>query len=68
MEYFLVCNYAPEGNKKEKPIYTVGEPCSQCSKGKSCNAQYKGLCGKITEYPLKCPCEEEQEDDNEWRR
>ncbi|EEB16252.1 Ves G 5 allergen precursor, putative [Pediculus humanus corporis] len=39
-----VCNYGPTGNWINEPVYTVGEPCSKCPQGCSCD-EY--LCGKF---------------------
>ncbi|EDS41254.1 venom allergen 5 [Culex quinquefasciatus] len=39
----LVCNYSYT-NMIGTPVYTAGEPCSQCKTG--CDATYDGLCNK----------------------
>lgn len=50
------CNYARAGNIIGKPMYTPGEPCSQCPAGTSCNPKYKGLCGKdVIDHSFKPP-------------
>ncbi|ENN75482.1 scoloptoxin SSD976 [Dendroctonus ponderosae] len=64
LTFYLVCNYGLQGNIKQKPIYSVGEPCSKCPEDKECNPQFKGLCGTIEAYAFKCPCEENQEGEN----
>ncbi|KAL1498259.1 hypothetical protein ABEB36_009085 [Hypothenemus hampei] len=58
LKFYLVCNYGLAGNVVTWPIYKVGEPCSKCSTGKECNTKFKGLCGNIEDYAIKCPCEE----------
>ncbi|XP_060555618.1 cysteine-rich secretory protein LCCL domain-containing 2-like [Ruditapes philippinarum] len=40
---FFVCFYDPPGNFIGKHPYTLGEPCTQCDIGESCNA---GLCSR----------------------
>lgn len=62
--YYLVCNYGTQGNFKGHPVYTVGEACSKCPGTKKCNAEFKGLCGDVTQYAYKCPCEDLLEDNN----
>ncbi|XP_050310504.1 scoloptoxin SSD552-like isoform X2 [Anthonomus grandis grandis] len=61
-KYFLVCNYGVSGNIEGEPIYKVGEACSECPNNKRCNQRYKGLCGDVMDEPLKCPCEDQQEE------
>ncbi|XP_028025765.1 uncharacterized protein LOC114239677 [Bombyx mandarina] len=43
--YRLVCNFAPGGNSKDKPVYLSGMPCSRCPKGQLCDPDYRALCG-----------------------
>uniref|UniRef100_A0A482ZDZ1 U25-Liphistoxin-Lm1h_1 n=1 Tax=Liphistius malayanus TaxID=1203467 RepID=A0A482ZDZ1_9ARAC len=45
-EQLYICNYAPAGNVETAPVYTIGEPCSNCPNGYSCSSEYKGLCKK----------------------
>lgn len=40
---FAVCQYGPAGNYPDSPIYTIGEPCSGCSRSDACSAT-EGLC------------------------
>ena len=39
----LVCNYAKGGNIIGTPMYKIGEPCSQCDDGYTCESD---LCSK----------------------
>ena len=32
----IVCNYAIGGNAAGKPMYKIGEPCSECDSGYTC--------------------------------
>jgi len=47
----LVCNYGPGGNVQGRPLYTAGQPCSQCS----CSARYPGLCAVGTKLNTESP-------------
>nr|AAD31839.1 ancylostoma-secreted protein 1 precursor [Ancylostoma caninum] len=40
---FGVCQYGPGGNYMGHVIYTMGQPCSQCSPGATCSVT-EGLC------------------------
>lgn len=49
----LVCNYGGTttgGNLLGAKVYKIGEPCSKCPSGTTCNKKYKGLCG--IDYPV----------------
>merc|ERR1712080_673088 len=51
-----VCNYGPAGNILTYPVYTTGEPCSECPDGTRCSSQYAGLCASSsTGGPQKRP-------------
>ncbi|XP_013165108.1 PREDICTED: uncharacterized protein LOC106115967 [Papilio xuthus] len=43
----LVCNFAPKGNVKGKPVYLIGYPATQCPDNMVPDFKYKGLCNKI---------------------
>ncbi|GLV33944.1 uncharacterized protein CBL_11172 [Carabus blaptoides fortunei] len=52
--FLLVCNYGGPttgGNLLGARVYKLGEPCSQCPSGTTCNKKYKGLCG--INYPVQ---------------
>ncbi|RZC36093.1 CAP domain containing protein [Asbolus verrucosus] len=55
----LICNYAGDdgigGNIQDGTIYKVGEACSQCPEGTSCNDKYTSLCGEIEPIPEREP-------------
>ncbi|KAJ8894318.1 hypothetical protein PR048_006938 [Dryococelus australis] len=43
----MVCNYGPAGNYVGGNMYnTTGEPCTACSSGSGCSAEYEGLCAR----------------------
>ena len=41
--HYLVCNYYPNGNVINDPVYIRGEACSKCPEGTVCK---DGLCAK----------------------
>ncbi|CAG9855768.1 unnamed protein product [Phyllotreta striolata] len=52
-EYYLTCNYAPQGNMIGKTVYERGTGCSKCPKSRKCNLKYPGLCGDVHETQIK---------------
>ncbi|XP_062526096.1 uncharacterized protein LOC101744381 isoform X1 [Bombyx mori] len=49
----LVCNFAPKGNFRGKPIYTIGYPATQCRGNSAPNTKYIGLCTKQFLIPAR---------------
>lgn len=42
----MVCNYHPKGNIPGKPVYKIGQPCTNCSTQRFvCSKIFSGLCG-----------------------
>jgi len=41
---FIVCNYAKGGNLAGGNMYTIGEPCSNCPVGTTCDVDFPSLC------------------------
>ncbi|XP_055608802.1 antigen 5 like allergen Cul n 1-like [Uranotaenia lowii] len=52
LQLYIVCNYS-FNDFIGLPIYTAGEPCSQCKSG--CNSKYAGLCDEKEEVPQLVP-------------
>jgi len=44
--HLVICNYAVSGNLVGGTMYEVGDKCSNCPAGYSCDATYDGLCTK----------------------
>merc|ERR1719244_525209 len=40
----LICNYAKSGNFLKRPVYKIGEGCSACPTGTSCDSAFDKLC------------------------
>merc|ERR1719427_1021438 len=40
----VMCNYGPGGNWLGSPLYKIGEKCSECPKGTTCDTTYDALC------------------------
>lgn len=48
--FYMYCLYSVKPVKNKK-IFIVGPPCSQCTSGTECNVEYKGLCGELLPIP-----------------
>lgn len=57
---YYVCNYAPAGNVKGRPIYAEGRPCSSCPQDTTCVA---GLCAAL-EAPSPWPSFPDNDNDD----
>ncbi|XP_063360595.1 uncharacterized protein LOC134649697 [Cydia amplana] len=49
----FVCNFAPKGNVRGKPVYTIGYPATQCEENSHKDEKFTGLCKSVTEKPQR---------------
>jgi len=47
-EFRFICNYATAGNYGGQPVYKVGDGCSACPSGTSCDSTFDKLCAATT--------------------
>jgi len=55
-EITLICNYATSGNYPGQPVYKVGDGCSACPAGTSCDSTFDKLCAAGSSVKSSSQC------------